>query len=251
MPGAAIDRSAWPIEAVILAGGAGTRLRSVVSDVPKPLAPVAGRPFIEYLLLQVRAAGIARVVICSGYRAGTIEAELGTGERWGVSIRYSVEDAPLGTGGALRHAQPMLAGERWLVMNGDSLFDISLADLFGAHARRPAPATLALASVGDASRYGGVTLARDGTVSAFVEKPPDAAPKCINGGLYIIDRTTLDLIPADRPVSLEHEVFGGLVGRGLRGVALDGYFVDIGVPADFMRAQAASVFARLAASRPR
>ena len=222
--------------------------------MPKPMAPVDGRPFLEYLLFQLRAAGIPSAVLCVGYRADVIREHFGDGAPWGIELAYSVESEPMGTGGALKLAGPLLDTDALVLMNGDSLFDIPLAQLIAAHIEPPtrAPATLALAQVADGNRFGGVSVDADGQVAAFVEKPdapPDtSAPQCINGGLYMIERTTLDLIPADRPVSFEREVLPLLVGRGLRGMAFDAYFVDIGVPEDYLRAQhETDVFRRLAA----
>lgn len=235
-----------PTQALILAGGAGTRLRSVVNDIPKPMAPIDGRPFLEYLVAQVAVAGVPEVVLLVGYRAEAIERHFGDGAGFGVRVRYSREREALGTGGALKLAEGLLVGDRWLVLNGDSLFDISLAELVARHIDRPAPATLALARVADPTRYGSVTLAADGSVTAFAEKSDATAPNRINGGLYIIERSLVHRIPADRPVSFEREVLPQLVGQGLRGEPFDGYFVDIGVPADYVRAQLdAAVFDRL------
>ena len=226
-------------QAVILAGGLGTRLRAAVPDVPKVMADVGGRPFLEYLIAQLRGAGVTSAVLCVGYRGEVVEGHFGDGSAWGMQLTYSVEREPLGTAGALRLAEPLLAGERWLVMNGDSYFDISLHTLFGAHRSTPAAATLALARVADARRYGGVKCSPDGYVTAFIEKPAadTAVAGLINSGLYIIERSVFELIPADRPVSFERDVLPGLVGRGLRAAVFDGYFIDIGIPDDYARAQ--------------
>jgi D-glycero-alpha-D-manno-heptose 1-phosphate guanylyltransferase len=242
----ALSNAHLPRQALILAGGAGTRLQSVVSDVPKPMARVRGRPFLEYLVAQVVRAGVEEVVLLVGYLGDVIERHFGDGARFGVRISYSREREPLGTGGALKLAEAQLIGDRWLVLNGDSIFDISLGELIARHIDHPAAATLALAHVPDSSRYGSVTVAADGTVTAFVEKSDTAAPDRINGGLYMIERSVLQRIPVDRPASFEREVLPQLVGRGLRGEQFDGYFIDIGVPADYARAGAdAYVFDRL------
>ena len=234
------------VEAIILAGGLGTRLRPLVSAAPKAMAEVAGRPFLEYLLGQLRAEGITSAVVCTGHMADAIASHFGDGRRWGMELRYSVEVEARGTAGALKLAERMLTGDRWLLMNGDSLFDISLQHLIDAHAASPALVTIALARVADGHRYGRVTLAPDGVIRAFAEKSDAATPGLINSGLYVIERQLLDQIPADRPVSLEREVFPKLVGNSIRGVPFDGYFIDIGVPHDFLRAQnEGEVFERL------
>jgi NDP-sugar pyrophosphorylase family protein len=225
------------VQAIILAGGLGTRLRPLVSDIPKPMAEVAGRPFMEYLLLQLRRAGVTRVVICAGFKAEPLNAYFGDGSRWGAALEYSIEPEPLGTAGALKLAEPLLSGDRWLVMNGDSFLDISLAGLAEAHRRTPAPATIALARVADVQRYGSVNCAEDGSLTRFVEKGHSTGPGLVNGGIYVIERRTLELIPDRGATSLERDVLPQLVGRGLRGVQSDAFFIDIGVPEDFLRAQ--------------
>ena len=228
------------IEAVILAGGLGTRLRPVVADTPKPMARVAGRPFLEYVLAQLATVGIKRAVVCSGFKSHALQQHFGDGDKFGIALAWSVEQEPRGTGGALKLAEPLLAGDKWLLTNGDSLFDISLRALVDEHDAHPALATLALARVANARRYGRVTLAGDGTIASFDEKADIDIPGLINSGLYIIERRLLAQIPADRPVSLEREVIAPLAGKGangVRGVAFDGFFIDIGIPEDFARAQ--------------
>ncbi len=240
------------MQAIILAGGLGSRLRPVVNDAPKSMARVAGRPFLEYLLAQLRSNGWTRALVCAGFLAEAIESHFGDGRRWDMELEYSTESEPRGTAGALKLAEPMLVGDRWLLMNGDSLFDISLQELVDAHIQKPSLITIALARVADGQRYGRVTCAPDGMITAFAEKTDAATPALINSGLYIIERPLLDLIPADRPVSLEREVIPALVGEGVRGVPFDGYFIDIGVPKDYARAQdEPALFERLAGlSRP-
>jgi NDP-sugar pyrophosphorylase family protein len=234
------------MQAIILAGGLGTRLRPLVSDVPKPLAEVAGRPFLEYLLLQLERDGINEVVVCAGFMGDAFADRIGRGDRFGLEITYSIEPEPQGTAGALKYAEPHLRGEEWLLMNGDSLFDISLARLIDAHRAAPALVTMALARVADDGRYGRVATAPDGLVIGFEEKAQTSGSGLINSGLYIIQRPLLALIPADRPVSLEREVLPPLAGSAIRGVPFDGYFVDIGVPDDYVAAQRKNeVFERL------
>lgn len=235
--------------AIILAGGAGTRLRSVVSDVPKPMAQVCGRPFIEYLICQLGAVGIGNATILAGYMADSLSATLGERSH-GVELAYSVESEPLGTGGALRNALATLTGDRWLVLNGDSLFDIALAELAARH-EPGTPLTLSLANVADAARYGSVATDDDGTVTAFAEKSETPTSSWINAGVFVIERSVVESIASDRPVSLEREVLPALIGRGLRAERLDGYFIDIGIPDDYLRAQQeCEVFERLVSAAP-
>jgi NDP-sugar pyrophosphorylase family protein len=237
--------------AIMLAGGLGTRLRPVVSDAPKSMAQVADRPFMEYLLAQLLSNGFNRAVICAGFMADALMSHFGDGREWGVDLTYSIETDPRGTAGALKLAEPVLTGDTWLLMNGDSLFDIALQDLVVEHLSNPALVTIALAQVSDGDRYGRITLDADGMITAFAEKTPSTTPGLINSGLYIIERPLLDLIPADRPVSLEREVIPPLVGSAVRGRPFEGYFIDIGVPDDYERAQREqATFSRLAEFLP-
>ena len=239
-----------PIEqAIILAGGAGTRLRPLVSEVPKPLASVCGRPFVEYLIAQVAAAGVRKVTLLTGYMADALRANLG-GESHGVALEYSVESEPLGTGGALKNAEPLLEGDAWLMLNGDSLFDISLVELV-ANRSTDSPVTIALAEVSDTRRYGSVTADDDGSVIAFVEKSESAGNGWINAGVYVVSRSVLGSVANGRPVSFEREILPALIGRGLRAQRFGGFFIDIGIPDDYLRAQReCDVFDRLASARP-
>jgi mannose-1-phosphate guanylyltransferase len=224
------------IDALILVGGLGTRLRPAIgTDTPKPMADVAGRPFLAYLLAQLRRDGFGRVVLATGHGAEAVERYFGTGESPNQTITYSSEPAPLGTGGALRYARPRLHGDRVLVMNGDSFLEARLGDLVDAHARarRANPALLAslcLARVDDPGRYGAVECDADGTIRRFREKSADAPAGLINAGIYVVERALIDGIPEGRPVSLEREVFPALADGRLHGVELTGSFVDIGIP---------------------
>ena len=233
------------MHAIILAGGFGTRLQPVVPDRPKPMAEIDGRPFLEYLILQLRGQGLRDIVLSVGHMADLIENHFGDGGRLGVSITYSREERPLGTAGATKlAASAKLAtsatpGERWLVLNGDSIFDIRFDRLLSGHSERKAAATIALARVDDAARYGNVALDAEDRVTAFTEKGDSSAgDPLINAGIYVLERDAIEQIPADRAVSLEREVFPTLVGDGLYGVPLDGAFVDIGVPDDYARLRA-------------
>jgi mannose-1-phosphate guanylyltransferase len=201
------------------------------------MADVAGRPFLEYLLRQLRHSGFSRVIVCAGFGAERLQAYFGDGSRWGTELGYSIEREPLGTAGALKLAQPRLRGDRWLVLNGDSIFDIPLAGLVDMHRGMQAATTLALARVGNVRRYGSVECTTDGSVTRFVEKSRSSGAGLVNGGVYVIERAALELIPRDQIVSLEREVLPKLIGQGLRCVPYDAFFIDIGVPADFRRAQ--------------
>ena len=223
----------------MLVGGLGTRLRSAYADGPKPLAPIEGKPFLSYLLKLLADAGLFRVVLCVGYRAQQIEEWLGDGRSLGLDIRYSHEDEPMGTAGALKLAYSRYArGKRILAMNGDSILQLSLAAMHESHRKSGVVATIALAHVPDTSRYGSVAVNEMGLATSFREKNNEQAPGFINGGIYIFEPSAMELIPQGRPASLEREILPALLSRGLLAFKSEGYFIDIGVPQDLVRAQA-------------
>ncbi len=223
------------ITAIILAGGLGTRLRAVVSDRPKVLAPVAGRPFLTYLLDQLARIGIRRVVLSTGHLAEQF-AELIGSEYHGLEIAYAEEPEPLGTGGASKFAGQSIATPHVLVMNGDSYFDADLAAYIDWHRTGGQDASLLLVEVPDASRFGTVELQPDGVhVAAFLEKQPNEVPGRINAGVYLLRREMLARIPDGR-VSIERDVFPQWLERyDVRAWVTDGEFIDIGVPSDYQR----------------
>jgi D-glycero-alpha-D-manno-heptose 1-phosphate guanylyltransferase len=229
--------------ALVLVGGLGTRLRSAYADGPKALAPIEGRPFLAYLLQQLADAGITRAVLCAGYRAEQIEQWLGDGRSLGgrslgLDIRYSREDEPLGTAGALALAYSRYArGERVLAMNGDSILGLSLAAMWDLHTKREAEASVALAQVPDTSRYGSVEVNEEGWVTSFREKGREHTPGFINGGVYLFEPSVMEMVVTGRAVSLEREVLPAQLSRGLLAFKSDGYFIDIGIPEDLARAQ--------------
>lgn len=223
--------------AAILAGGFGTRLKPVLSAAPKVLAPVAGRPFLFYLLTQLDRAGIRRAVICTGYRAEEVERTFGPAFG-ALKLVYSAEPAPLGTGGALRRALSLFDTEAILVMNGDSFCGADLAGFCGAHSSAPGEAGMILTRVDDAARYGKVLIDHRRLVTAFLEKGA-ATAGWINTGIYLISRRLLEEIPPGEKVSIEREVFPGWAARRrLYGwPAPDAPFIDIGTPQAYAEAQ--------------
>ena len=225
------------ITAVILAGGFGTRLRSVVSDRPKVLAEVGGRPFLGYLLDQLVAEDVKSVVLCTGYLGEQVQDRLGTNYRT-LALQYSREPQPLGTGGALRLALPMLDTDSVLVMNGDSYCDTRLDAFANWHAGRRPPATILLAETDDTRRFGRVQVDDQGRVLRFSEKTDDMDPGLVNAGIYLLSRTLIGSIAFGRAVSLEREVFPDWIGRGLCGFRGDGRLWDIGIPESYARAEA-------------
>src|SRR5258708_15408368 len=223
------------VTAAILAGGLGTRLRAVVTDRPKPMAEVRGRPFLMYLLDQLIAAGLTNAVLCTGYRAEQVRNRLG--ERYGVMhLTYSQETQPLGTGGALRQALPFLTSDIVLVMNGDSICECDLGKFWIWHQQRQTALSLLLNRVGDISQYGQVKVDDTGRVTEFVEKNPNSGPGWVNAGVYLIAKNLIADLPAGCAVSLEYEVFPSLIGKGLYGYQADGRFLDIGTPETYQRA---------------
>jgi NDP-sugar pyrophosphorylase family protein len=222
---------------VILAGGAGTRLRSVVADRPKVLALLRGKPFIAYLLDRLVLQGIPKVVLCTGYLGEQVRDLLGENYH-GMQLLYSREEQPLGTGGAIMQALPLLDSGTILILNGDSYCDTDFATSFAWHRDHQARATLVLAHVEDGARYGQVEIGPDGRINRFCEKnTATAGGGWINSGVYWFAREFLAGLPAGRPLSLEKEVLGAWTGEGLYGFKDSGRFLDIGVPDDYARAE--------------
>jgi D-glycero-alpha-D-manno-heptose 1-phosphate guanylyltransferase len=221
------------LQAVVLAGGLGTRLRSVVSDVPKPLAPVAGRPFLHWLLDALDRQGVRQIVLAVGFMAEQVRAAVG--ERHGrIAVSYSVETEPLGTGGALREALRLLDGEA-LVLNGDTYVQVDFARLMAAHRRANALVTVATVDVDDASRYGTVQVV-DGRIAGFVAAGR-SGPGTINAGVYALSATALHATPAG-PFSFERDLLQArLAELAPLAFAAGPAFIDIGTPADYRRAQ--------------
>jgi len=222
---------------VIFAGGLGTRLRAAVSDRPKVLAEVLGRPFLSYLLDQVAAAGVRRVVLSTGYLGEQVEAAFGGGFG-GMEVVCSKEDEPLGTGGALRYALPRLQSDPVVVMNGDSYFDADFGALWDAHVERGAEGSMALCEVPDVARFGQVVVDENEALVSFEEKGSGRGAGWINAGIYVLSRAIVESIPEGRAVSLEKEVLPAWIGRGLYGVKGRGKFIDIGTPESYAEAEA-------------
>lgn len=221
------------MDALILAGGKGTRLQSVVSDRPKVMADVNGRPYLTYLFDQLIQAGIQRVILCTGYMAEYIEKVFGHRYR-DLTLVYSVETKPLGTGGAIRHALPQVQSDQLLVMNGDSYCDVSLKHFIKAH---HTPASMVLVHRRDTARYGQVTFDRDANVTQFIEKNGQATAGWINAGIYLMKRDLIESLPADTAISIEKEVFPDWVAQGiLKGYFTQGKFIDIGLPESYAEA---------------
>ena len=225
------------MQALILAGGEGTRLRPLTSTMPKPVVPLANQPFITFMLQWLRRHGVDDVVLSCGFLADGVRRVLGDGEALGLRVRYVEEPSPLGTGGALRYAGDLL-GDRFLMLNGDVLCDFDLSAQVAAHERAGARATIALYAVEDPSMYGLVRMHADGAVSEFLEKPSpeEIDTDLINAGVYVLQRSILEqMAPVGTNISIEREVFPKLVGDGLYGFVGDGYWLDIGTPDRYLQ----------------
>jgi mannose-1-phosphate guanylyltransferase len=226
------------LQALILTGGEGTRLRPLTSTMPKPVVPLVGRPFISYMLEWLRGHGVDDVILACGFMAADVRNVLGDGSELGIRLSYVEEPEPLGTGGAVKFAQDLLE-ERFFMLNGDILTDIDLTTQLEQHERTGARATLALVAVEDPSAYGLVRRNEDCSVNEFVEKPgPEQIDtNLINAGAYILERSVLDsMAPAGTNISIEREVFPALVQRGLFGYEACGYWLDIGTPERYLQA---------------
>jgi mannose-1-phosphate guanylyltransferase len=223
------------MQALILAGGEGTRLRPLTSTVPKPVVPLVDRPFIAFMLDWLRGHGVDDVVMSCGFLAAGVRNVLGDGSAYGLRLRYVEEPRPLGTGGALKFAAPLL-DERFLMLNGDVLTDLDVGAQLALHEERGARATIALTPVDDPSAYGLVRTRPDGEVTGFVEKPASDQIDThnISAGIYVLERSVLDLLEPDQPASIERDVFPRLVGAGLYAYVGEGYWLDIGTPERYL-----------------
>lgn len=221
--------------AIVLAGGLGTRLRSVAGDLPKPMVPVGGRPFLAHVMDHLVDGGIDTVSLAVGYRAEVIRSYFGDTYR-GMRVMYSQEERQLGTGGAIAKAVAGLPFDRIAVVNGDTLFEIELKALYAFHRDAGADVTIAVRAVGDMSRYGGVILDQKQRVRGFLEKGA-GGPGIVNGGTYIIERGALSRSVAREVFSFEKEILEARVEQ-MRVFAMrsDAYFIDIGIPEDYRRA---------------
>ncbi len=225
------------LPAVILVGGQGTRLRPLTDRTRKDMLPLVDRPLLAYTLEHLARHGVEHAVVSCGHFPDQIES--GFGPRYGrLALEYAVEEEPLGTGGAIGFAAQRLEGS-FFALNGDSLREADLGELVEFHRSAGARATILLTPVADPSRYGLVRTAPDGRVETFLEKPrpEEIDTDLINAGLYVLEPEVLELIPSDRPVSIEREVFPRLAAEGaVYGIALPGYWLDVGTPESYLQA---------------
>jgi D-glycero-alpha-D-manno-heptose 1-phosphate guanylyltransferase len=225
------------LEAIILAGGFGTRLQKVVSDKPKSMAPVNDKPFLEYLLNFLTGQDIQRVILSVGHKHEMIENYFKDRYKH-ISISYAFEDEPLGTGGGIVNALQQVEGEMAFAMNGDSMFRIDLQAMLNHHLKNEADLTIALRFLDDTSRFGTVKIDSTRRVTGFVEKKQDSGEGYINGGIYLINKRFLTSSTFGKKFSIEKDCFEKCYkNSGLYGFPAKGYFLDIGVPEDYMTAQ--------------
>lgn len=238
------------MDAVVLVGGKGTRLRPLTCTTPKPMLPTAGVPFLTHLLVRARDAGVDHAILSTSYRPEVFEGHFGDGSDLGLKITYVTEAEPLGTGGGIRNVAQHLRGDDFLVFNGDVLAGVDVAALVRAHRERRADVTLYLTEVADARAFGCVPTDDEGWVTAFLEKMPEPVTNRINAGCYVFAPHVLDRVPAGRPVSVERETFPSLLADGARvhGFVDTSYWLDLGTPAAFVRGSCDLVLGRISSA---
>lgn len=226
------------MQAILLAGGLGTRLRSVVNDRPKPMALIGDKPFMEYVVHELSRYGIDEIIFAVGYKGSMVEEYFGDGSRFGVKVSYAYEEELLGTAGAIKNAGRFVTEDTFFVLNADTFYQMDYGRLLRVKAENRLAMALVLREVPDISRYGAAVL--DGAMLAgFNEKTAEKRPGTINGGVYLMNRELLSEIPEGK-VSLENEMIPKWMaeGRRLGGFVNDGYFIDIGIPEDYFKFQA-------------
>lgn len=226
------------MQALVLVGGLGTRLKKVVSDRPKPMALIKGKPFLEYLINNLKTHGITEIILAVGYMGSYIESYFKSGEDFEVKIKYSYEDISMGTAGAIKNAEKLITEESFMILNGDTYFDINYKQLMHYHKQKESSFTMVLRRVEDAKRYGTVKFDNEHRITGFMEKREDKHVEgYINGGIYIVNKSILNKIPAGKKFSLENKLMPELV-KNLEPIYCkneNGYFIDIGIPEDYYK----------------
>jgi len=238
------------MKAVIIAGGLGTRLRPLTYNTPKPVVPVANRPFVVHQIEHLRRHGVDEVILNLHYLSDSIKKLLGDGSEWGVKIHYSIEESPLGTAGAVKNAEEFFDGGPMLVFNGDVLTDINITQIVEFHLKKNACVTLTLTRVDDPTAYGLILTNADGRVNRFVEKPSweqisiyseKYSVDTINAGIYVVDPKIFATVPPKTEYSFERQLFPSLLERGelIYGYVTDRFWIDIGNPPQYRQAHEA------------
>lgn len=225
------------MQAILLAGGLGTRLRSVVNDRPKPMALIGDKPFMEYVVHELSRHDIREIIFAVGYKGSMVEEYFGDGSRFGVKVSYAYEEELLGTAGAIKNAGRFVTEDSFFVLNADTFYQMDYSRLLRVKEEKALEMALVLREVPDISRYGAAVLS-DGMLTGFNEKVKVSCPGTINGGVYLMNRELLEAIPSGK-VSLENEMIPVWMkeGRRLGGFVNDGYFIDIGIPEDYFKFQ--------------
>lgn len=225
------------MQAILLAGGLGTRLRAVVSDRPKPMALIGDKPFMEYVVHELLRHGITNIIFAVGYKGSMVEEYFKDGSGFGVSVSYAYEEELLGTAGAIKNAGQYVTDDQFFVLNADTFYQMDYGRLVKVMEEGSLDMALVLREVPDISRYGAAVL-ENGRLTGFNEKSEEKRPGTINGGVYLMKRELLSRIPAGK-VSLEQEMIPEWMkaGAALGGIVNDGYFIDIGVPEDYYKFQ--------------
>lgn len=223
------------MQAILLAGGLGTRLQSVVNDRPKPMALIEEKPFMEYVIHELSRHGITDIIFAVGYKGSMVEEYFGDGTGFGVKVSYAYEETLLGTAGAIKNAARFVTEPMAFVLNADTFYQIDYGRLVRLWEEKQLDMALVLRKVPDVSRYGQAVL-EDGRLTGFNEKQEQAGPGTINGGIYLLTRELIDDIPRGK-ISLENQMIPKWLeeGRALGGIVNDGYFIDIGIPEDYFR----------------
>lgn len=224
------------LEAIILAGGFGTRLAPILSHLPKTLAPIQGTPFLQLLFHQLEQSGlVSKVILALGYKAADIESFLKT-QKYSFKVDLSIEPTPLGTGGALLYALPKTTAPTLLVLNGDSYFDLSLLNFIAFHREKKADLTIACHKVDDISRYGSIEIDPSSRILNYREKSPISEPGWINAGLYLIEKPLLTPFQL-KPYSIEKDLFPQFLSKRIYAYQQEATFIDIGTPNSYNQAQ--------------
>lgn len=222
---------------MILAGGFGTRLRPFTYRYPKSMIPIKRKPFLEYLIRFLKRQGKCEIILCLHHMADKIIEYFGDGSKFGVHIKYSVEKTPLGTGGAIKHAERYL-DNTFFVLNGDTYLDIDLREILDYHKNKGGIGTIALVKTSNLERYGAVRISESGRLIGFFEKALMTKEGHVNAGVYVFERKILDHIPRDVNISLEREIIPELLkSEEICGFLSAGYFIDIGMPEDYSKFQ--------------
>ncbi|NNF32696.1 MAG: NTP transferase domain-containing protein [Saprospiraceae bacterium] len=223
------------VDTIILAGGMGTRLKSVISEIPKPMAPIGDTPFLQFLIRSLQRQSISHITLSTGFKGEVIEEYFGSGDEK-LHIDYYKEDQPLGTGGAIKAAMALTSTEEVLILNGDTFFNININALIEQHQAQDADITIAMRQVSDEDRYGAMIIDNKGRVQSFAEKAYIDSGY-INGGIYLIKRDLFDRYDLPEKFSLENDLFSKYVDElRIYGIPFNDYFIDIGIPEDYERA---------------